>query len=70
MAEDDKQSKKEEASSKAQSVPLNETPPAPPEKTTTANFSEGQEEIFVFVQAEGASSSNENDPSDNKDEQK
>jgi len=68
MAEDDKQSKKEEASSKAQSVPLNETPPAPPQKTTTANYSEGQEEIFVFVQAEGDSSGNEDDPSDNNDE--
>jgi len=31
---------KEEASGKATSVPLNKTPPAPAEKTTTANFTD------------------------------
>ncbi|NQE35185.1 hypothetical protein [Microcoleus asticus] len=52
---------KEEASSKAISVPLNKTPPAPPEKTTTANFTESWDEIFVSVQAEGRPSRDEKD---------
>jgi hypothetical protein len=43
------QSNKEEASSKATSVPFNKTPPAPSEKTTTANFSEGRDGVFVGV---------------------
>jgi hypothetical protein len=69
-AEDDKQSRKEEASSEATSVPLNKTPPAPPEKTSTANFSENQEESWVFLQAGGDSSDNKDDPSGNEDDQK
>lgn len=47
MAEDDKQSNKEEASSKATSVPLNKTLSTPPEKTTPANFSEGRDGVIV-----------------------
>ena len=49
MVEGDKQSNKEEASSKATSVPFYKTPPAPSEKTTTANFSEGRDGVFVGV---------------------
>jgi hypothetical protein len=76
MAEDDKQSKKEETSTKATSVPVNKTPPAPPQETTTANFSQNQKESkeskesWVFIQAGGDSSDNEDDPSGNEDDQK
>ena len=70
MSEDDNQSNQQKGSSepdetsdvsKDDSLPLNETPPAPPEKTTEADFTESCEGIAVFVQAEGDHSSQEDE---------
>jgi hypothetical protein len=63
MPEDNEQTGQQESSDSCdksgsvsnESLPLNETPPAPPEKTTEANFTESCEGIVVFVQAEGES---------------
>lgn len=65
MPEDNEQSTQEKGSDQGgktsnvpkDSLPLNETPPAPPEKTTEANFIESCEGTVIFVQAEGDRSS-------------
>jgi hypothetical protein len=69
MPEDNEQSSQEKSSAQGdkstnvsnEPLPLNETPPAPPEKTTEADFTESCEGIVVFVQAEGDHSSQENE---------
>jgi hypothetical protein len=41
--------------------PVNETPPAPPDRTQTANYAESCDGIVVFVQAEGDRSNQEDE---------
>jgi hypothetical protein len=61
MPEDNEQPSQEKSSEQGDktsdasndSLPLNQTPPAPKEKTTEANFTESCEGMVIFVQAEG-----------------
>lgn len=71
MAENNKESNKEEASNKTPSIPLNQTPPAPTRVLMCTNYYEkntNNNKHKIFFKYNDDSADNENTPPEKKDD--